>query len=219
MNTTGTQVFETSAQEYDAWFAKHHYCYESELRALKTLTGPHNRGLELGVGTGRFAAPLGIAVGIEPARAMAAIARERGIQVVGAVAEALPFRDDSFDLVAMITVLCFLSDPFLSLTEGTRVLKPGGQILIGMIDKNSRLGRTYEEHKQKNKFYRQARFYEVRQVLAWLHALGYRDEQLCQTIFKGLSEITSLEPVQEGFGTGGFVVISARKVDEPASAV
>jgi hypothetical protein len=33
-----------------------------------------------------------------------------------------------------------------------------------------------------------------------------------------LAEITSLEPVQAGFGAGGFVVISARKVDGAAPA-
>ena len=90
---------------------------------------------------------------------MADIAQRRGIKVYRAVAEALPFRPDSFDLVVMVTVLCFLRDPFLALTEATRVLKPGGQILIGMIDKDSPLGRYYEAHKQESKFYRQANFY------------------------------------------------------------
>lgn len=218
MDKTGIEVFETSAREYDAWFDQHRPSYESELRALKTLAGPHGRGLELGVGTGRFAAPLGIAVGIEPARAMAAIARERGIQVVAAVAEALPFPRDCFDLVAIITALCFFRDPFQALTEATRVLSPSGQILIGMIDKDSPLGRLYEANRQQSIFYRDARFYGVREVLAWLKRLGYRDAKLCQTIFKGLSEIDEPEPVQEGFGAGGFVVISARKVDGAVSA-
>jgi hypothetical protein len=45
-------------------------------------------GIEIGVGTGRFAAPLGIKVGVEPARAMGEIARrERGIEVVAGVLE------------------------------------------------------------------------------------------------------------------------------------
>jgi ubiquinone/menaquinone biosynthesis C-methylase UbiE len=219
MDKTGIQVFETSAREYDAWFEQHRLSYESELRALKTLAGLHRRGLELGVGTGRFAVPLKIAMGIEPARAMARIARERGIQVVSAVAEALPFPQESFDLVAIITALCFFRDPFKALTEATRVLTLAGRILIGMIDKDSPLGRLYEANRLQSRFYRDARFYGVREVLAWLKRLGYREEHLCQTIFKGLSEITEPEPVQEGFGAGGFVVISARKVDETVSGV
>jgi SAM-dependent methyltransferase len=218
MDKPGMQVFENSAQEYNAWFEKYRFCYESELRALKTLASPHRRGLELGAGTGRFAAPLGIAVGIEPARAMAAIAQERGIQVVGAVAEALPFPQDSFDLVAIITALCFFRDPLQALMEATRVLSASGRILIGMIDKDSPLGRLYEANALQSKFYRDARFYGVQDVLTWLKRLGYRDEKLCQTIFKGLAEITEPEPVREGFGAGGFVVISAQKVDGAVSA-
>ncbi len=65
------------------------------------------------MGTGRFAVPLGIKIGVEPAAAMAIMAQRRGIKVYRAVAEALPFRSDSFDLVVMVTVLCFLRDPFL----------------------------------------------------------------------------------------------------------
>jgi ubiquinone/menaquinone biosynthesis C-methylase UbiE len=217
MNKTGIEVFETSAREYDDWFEDHRLCYESEVRALKTLAGPHRRGLEVGVGTGRFAVPLGITVGIEPAGAMAAQARARGIQVIQGVAEALPVTRASFDLVAVITALCFFRDPILALTEATRVLTSPGQILIGMIDRDSPLGRLYEANRLKSKFYRDARFYGVGQVLAWLRDLGYRDEHVCQTIFRGLAEITSLEPVQAGFGAGGFVVISARKVDGAAS--
>jgi SAM-dependent methyltransferase len=218
MDKTGIEVFETWAREYDDWFAQNPLGYESEVRALKSLAGPCRRGLEVGVGTGRFAVPLGIAVGIEPAGAMAARARARGVQVIQGLAEALPLARSSFDLVAIITALCFFREPFLALTEATRVLASPGQMLIGMIDRDSPLGRLYEAKRLQSKFYRDARFYGVRQVLAWLRDLGYIDERVCQTIFRGLAEITSLEPVQAGFGAGGFVVISARKVDGAAPA-
>ena len=151
-------IFEESAQEYDAWFDQNRLVYESEIRALKRFMGAGGIGLEIGVGTGRFAAPLGIEVGVEPAAAMAVMAQRRGIKVYRAVAEALPFRRDSFDRVVLVTVICFLRDPFLALTEATRVLKPGGQLLIGMIDKDSPLGRSYEAHKQESTFYRAGHF-------------------------------------------------------------
>ena len=69
------QIFEESAREYDAWFDRHRLVYESELRALKRFMGSGGIGLEIGVGTGRFAVPLGIEVGVEPAAAMADLAR------------------------------------------------------------------------------------------------------------------------------------------------
>ena len=211
MSDYNIQIFEESAQEYNGWFARHRGGYESELLALKRFLSPGGLGLEIGVGTGRFAAPLGLQMGVEPAPAMAEMARRRGIRVVRGVAEALPFRTASFDLAVMVTVLCFLRDPFLALTEASRVLKPGGQILIGMIDRDSPLGQSYEAHQQESKFYRQAKFYRVRQVLAWLAGLGFPQVEICQTLVGDLREITRPQPPQDGHGTGGFVVLAAQK--------
>jgi SAM-dependent methyltransferase len=205
------QLFEESAPEYDAWFDRHPLVYELEILALKQFLVPGVRGLEIGVGTGRFADPLGIRVGVEPAATMAVMAQRRGVQVCRAVAEALPFRPDSFDLVAMVTVLCFLRDPFLALTEATRVLKPGGRILIGMIDKDSPLGQSYGAQKPESKFYRQANFYAIDRALEWLARLNYRKVEVCQTLFGELSDPTHPEPVRAGHGEGGFVVIAAQK--------
>jgi len=210
-----TNVFEESAREYDEWFAQHDFAYQSELAAIETFMPKEGRGLEIGVGTGRFAAPLRIEVGVEPARAMAAIARERGIEVYEAYAEKLPFEDESFDFILMVTVLCFLPDPFSALREATRVLKPQGRLVIGMIDLDSPLGKSYEANKEKSKFFRQAQFHRVGQVLKWLNELGYLDSKTCQTIFHDLSVINTPEPVREGYGDGVFVVIAAQKSNLP----
>jgi SAM-dependent methyltransferase len=207
------QIFEESAQEYDAWFDKHRLVYESEIRALKRFMGSGGIGLEIGVGTGRFAVPLGIKIGVEPAKSMADMARRRGIKVISAVGEFLPLRTASFHLVLLVTTLCFLRDPQRALAEATRILKPGGRILIGMIDRDSPLGRFYEAYKQESLFYCQANFYSIGQVLEWLARLNYRKVEVCQTLFRELSDITHLEPVREGHGDGGFVVIVAQKYE------
>jgi ubiquinone/menaquinone biosynthesis C-methylase UbiE len=204
-------VFEEAASEYDAWFDRNRAVYESEIRALQRFLPPPHGGLEIGVGSGRFAVPLGLQVGVDPAKAMVDLAHRRGIAVVRAVAEALPFRDASFRLAVLVTVLCFLPDPFLALRETARILKPGGRLIIGMIDRDSPLGRRYEAHKTESPFYRQAHFYPVSQVLDLVAKLPFRGVQTCQTLFADLAEITSLEPVQDGHGTGGFAVIAAQK--------
>ncbi len=85
-----TDTFEEYAQEYDDWFVRHEVVYRAELAAVEALLPTAGRGLEIGVGTGRFAGPLGIKIGVEPAWAMAEIARTRGIQVIRGDAEALP---------------------------------------------------------------------------------------------------------------------------------
>jgi ubiquinone/menaquinone biosynthesis C-methylase UbiE len=213
METTGPSVFETAAEDYDDWFEQHPLVYEAEIRALKSLAGPSHCSLEVGAGTGRFALPLDITFGLEPAQAMALQAQARGIRIVRGVAEALPFPSRSFDLVLMVTTLCFFRDPFVALTEATRVLTAPGRLLIGMIDKDSPLGRVYEANRHRSPFYRQARFYRVRQVLEWLRDLGYPEAALCQTIFKSAAEISGPEPVRPGHGDGGFAVISVAKLD------
>lgn len=163
------------------------------------------------MGTGRFAVPLGIRIGVEPAKAMADIAQKRGIEVYEAKAEKLPFDDSSFDFVLIVVTICFVQDPIQALREAKRVLKPGGYIIIGMIDKESFLGKLYESKKKESKFYRHANFYSTRQVLDWLKKLKYEHIKTCQTIFKNPKEITAIEPVKEGHGEGGFVVITAQK--------
>jgi len=80
-----------------------------------------------------------------------------------------------------------------------------------MIDKDSPLGQGYEAKKSESTFYRYAHFYSVTQVIEWLTRLGFGAVKTCQTIFKDPEEITSLEPVKEGYGEGGFVVIAAQK--------
>jgi SAM-dependent methyltransferase len=208
---TNISVFAAAAQEYDAWFDRNRAVYESEIMALQRFLPPPQGGLEIGVGTGRFAVPLGLQVGVEPAKSMADLALRRGITVVRAVAEALPFQDASFGLAVIVTVLCFLPAPFLAMREAARILKPGGRLIIGMIDQNSPLGRRYEAHKMESAFYRHAHFYPVSQVLDWMATLPFRRIQTCQTLFRDLGEMTGLEPVRDGHGAGGFVVIAAER--------
>jgi SAM-dependent methyltransferase len=206
-----TAAFEDHLDRYEAWFEKHAFVYHAELRAIKSFLPPDGKTLEIGVGSGLFAAPLGIRHGIEPSRAMMAKARERGINVTYGVAEALPFSDAEFDVALMVTTVCFLDDLDAAFSETHRVLKPGGAFIIGFVDKDSPVGKAYEQHKSQNVFYKDATFYAVDDLRAHLTKAGFSNFSFVQTIFGPLSEIRADEPVKPGYGEGSFVVMKAVK--------
>jgi SAM-dependent methyltransferase len=212
MPSKSRDIFEKRAQEYDRWFDENRGAYQSELMALRALVPGEGLGLEVGVGTGRFAAPLGIRMGVEPAAAMADMARKRGIDVLKGGAEALPFHDGAFDFVLMMTTICFLDDPLRALEEARKVLRPMGRLIIGMIDRDSPLGRSYEERKATSKFYRYADFRSADEVLSWLRRLNFGHIDIRQTIFESPPEIGAPEHFEEGHGRGAIVAISARKL-------
>lgn len=208
-------TFDEQANEFDAWFEKHPDLYLAELEAVRSFIPASGSGVEIGVGTGRFAVSLGIPIGVEPAPRMAEMARQRGIKVLEAVAEALPFAADSFDFAVMVTVVCFLDDVALAFREACRIIKPNGTLVIGFIDRESELGQQYGQKKTQSRFYRDATFYSVGELVALLTKAGFSDFAYRQTMFP--EETTSLT-VKEGYGRGGFVVIRAHKTEGGRSA-
>jgi len=171
----------------------------------------HGLGIEIGVGTGRFAAPLGITTGVEPSRAMGAIARERGIRVIQGVAESLPIADAAFDFALMVTTLCFLDDVEASFRQAHRVLKEKGALILGFVDRDSHLGRSYLRHKTDSLFYREARFYSVGEVTGLLETAGFTKFVCIQTIFEEPHRIQAPDPARLGHGEGLFVVLRGTK--------
>jgi SAM-dependent methyltransferase len=209
------ESFEKNVDRYEAWFDRNRAAYESELEALRVLLPKSGEGLEVGVGTGRFAAPLGVSVGVDPSSAMSRVAMERGIEVHFGVGENLPCKDSSFDFVLLVTTICFLDDVPAALGEAYRVIRPGGYILVGFIDRESTLGKVYEKRKQDNEFYRQATFLSVDEVVSHLQQAGFVDFVFRQTIFQNPAEMKQPEPVRPGYGEGSFVVVRAKKSFEP----
>ncbi|HEV2123861.1 MAG TPA: class I SAM-dependent methyltransferase [Chloroflexota bacterium] len=101
------------------------------------LTDVTGRVLEIGAGTGAsfpyFRAGAWVAA-TEPDPFMLRRARGRAAEagtrvvLVQCVAEALPFRDSTFDEALSALVLCTVGDPARSVVETRRVLRPGGKL-------------------------------------------------------------------------------------------
>ena len=204
-----TASFEVHHRRYDDWFVHHAAAYQSELLAVRALLPWRGLGLAIGVGTGRFAAPLGVQIGIDPAREVLDYATNRGISTVQAVAEALPFADSSVDYALSVTTICFVDDATAMLTEAYRVLKPGGELVVGFIDRTSKLGRHYLAHQAENVFYREATFYSADEVEQLLRDTGFTEPVWVQTLSKTLDETREIEPLRAGYGQGAFVVVKA----------
>ena len=204
-------LFDAHWSRYEAWFQRHEAAYLSELLALRAFVPWSGLGVEIGVGSGRFAAPLGVQVGVDPSPRMLALAAARGIEVVEGVAEKLPFAPASFDHALVVTTICFVDSPERMLAEAYRVLNPGGSFVIGLIDRESLIGQDYLAHQAENIFYREATFYSAKDIERLLGQAGFAISAWGQTLSRPLAEIRDVEPLQPGRGRCAFVVVSARK--------
>ncbi len=202
------EPFELFADAYDDWFIKNKNIYELEIEAVKQLMPTDAYGLEVGIGSGKFAVPLGIKTGVEPSKAMAKKASELGIKVHNGVAEDLPFEDNIFDFVLFVTTICFVDDIEKSFLEAYRVLKNGGSIIVGFVDKESEMGKKYLAKKNISKFYNIATFYSTEEVLDYFGNTGFKDFKIKQTVFQNQEK----QIIEDGFGKGSFVVIRGEKM-------
>lgn len=120
-----------------------------ERQLLFELLGPVTGKtlLDVGCGDGALASELArrgaVVTGVDPDPAMIAAARRRAakenvqLRLVEAKSEVLPFRDHEFDCILVVAALCFVPDANLAIAEIARVLKPGGQLIIGELGSQS----------------------------------------------------------------------------------
>ena len=141
--------FDDLAQQYDAWFKTPLGAYVDvwEKRLTWNLAEPRKGEtvLDIGVGTANYVSDLrtlGVkGYGIDVSVPMLHVALEKArrgpfsLEVAQARAEALPFRDASFDLVLSVTALEFVPDPQRAVAEMKRVCRPGGRIVVSVLNK------------------------------------------------------------------------------------
>lgn len=135
------QMFNASAEHYD-WICNvmsfgsgGYYRRDALIRAgLK----PGMKLLDVGAGTGeisllaqKIVGDNGSVVALDPSKGMLSEAKKLGVKKTTlGLGEALPFPDNSFDILTMGFALRHVSDLEQTFTEYRRVIKPGGKILL-----------------------------------------------------------------------------------------
>lgn len=101
----------------------------------EALAGAPGRDLaDIGGGTGNYALALAREgwrpVVVDRSAQMLAHATAKGLDTVRADATRLPFADESFDAVMLVSMLHHIDDPARALAEAKRVLRPGGSLAV-----------------------------------------------------------------------------------------
>jgi len=208
------RVFNQLWEKYDRWYGKYPMIAENELKLLRSISGNFRRpALEIGVGTGFFAKKFSLDVGVDPSINMLKAAKSKGVEVIRAVGEQLPFDSNYFETVFIIVTLCFVDNPRQVLREASRVLRSRGTLITCIIPKDSSWGRWYKEVKL-SPFYKVADFFTVEEAKRLLRESGFKVVDVQGVLrFKPGEEPKSEEPSRE-LEDLGFVCIKALKVEE-----
>lgn len=224
---------EWEPKEYDAWYdtpiGRASDRIEKEL--IFSLADAKNWGrvLDVGCGTGAYSIELAKrgarTTGVDGSERMlgwaTAKAAKEGVRVnfVRADAVRLPFPDGHFDFVLSVGALCFVKDLEKTLLEMRRVLKPGGTLVVGVLNKWSpwallrRIKGLF-----KNTIYDKATFMSPPELASALARAGFEVRMLETRIFflpiNSGAYLWAAAPFERACGlvaprTGAFLAASA----------
>ena len=194
----GKALFDAQAVEYNYWYQTPEGRYADTLEKglfLKLVRPESGQSLlDIGCGAGHnlaFFKELGLkTTGIDISKAMLDIATKKlgtDIKLCQGQAGELPFNNNSFDIVVLITVLEFVTDPTKALKEAVRVAR--GQVYLGILNKASLLALNRRiKGRFRDSIYNQAKFYSIREIEAMVNgSLGKVPIEWQSTLFFPLS--------------------------------
>ena len=229
------QKFDGYADQYDEWFIKNDKLFTSELRLFLKVLGDieGKRLLSVGCGSGLFESYIDCSnvEGIEPSIDMGKIAEKRGVNVIkyGTI-EDVDLPENTYDIIYINGSSSYMEDLTPVYEKSLRALTEGGKLILLDVPKESAFGLMYLLGKSLGTYdhpYLEGTMPELPYPLAlassgvWhsteekievLKNLGIKDFDFYQTLVKNpLYTNEEPEEVSEGYKSGGYVAIIAKK--------
>ena len=193
------------AYDYEIWYqtvgSQADKQEKALLKRLLRVFSTAESVLEVGCGTGHFTrwfSQQGMqVVGLDLSRAMLEEAnRFRSSLLLQGDALKLPFRSNSFDIIALITTLEFLPDPIAVLSEVHRVARQW--LILGAINRQSILGWKYKL--SRSPIWKAAQLFTPGELKQLIHqAIGEEAEIVWRTT------LWPMWPASLPFPWGGFI--------------
>lgn len=171
-------IFDKEAETYDSWYqtTMGHYVFSKESTLLSNMIGEVSgkKILEVGCATGIHSRLLqrddnditGVDISVEMIN-QANKYQSSNLRFSVMDALSLEFKDDTFDIVFSATMIEFVREKETLFKELLRVLKPGGTLVIGTIQKNSSFYELYQTpFFQENTVFKYASFLTLEELKA-----------------------------------------------------
>ncbi len=183
---------EEIAENYECWYeTKEGKLFDNlEKQLILRLIRPKNGEslLDIGCGTGHFLRWFknsGLRIsGVDNSADMLNIAKKdlnEETELKLANAEKLPYPENKFDIVTMITTLEFLDKPEVSLKEAIRVAKK--RVFLGFLNKYSLLSlKRRIKGFFKDSIYNEAKFYSIRKLIRLTRSIDKELEIIWESV-------------------------------------
>lgn len=214
-------IFDEEARAYDTWYTTKMGAFVDQVQtnlAFDLLEVPGEMTvLEVGSGTGNFTKKLVergcMVTGIDVSSEMLDVAREKlgdaypDVELHQMDVTDLKFPDNTFDAVFSIVTFEFVKDIEQALDELFRVVKEGGQIVIGMISGASEWSELYQSDLFQDSVYQYADFKTLEEVKAWRpdQLADYGEALFVSPVAEEDAFTTDNEKKLAGTKNGGFL--------------